>query len=430
VSAAGRGGWLRRRIDGAAVRSALDRAAFGGLSRNRIFLGTVVAVCLAVFVLQTISFVYLWDTDSPSYYIAARGLVRHIDIYDDAAFQALAAETFGKSIIVYPYIYPPILAQLLVPLALLPYETYFLVLYVLNLLLTLGCLYLLADVLDLRATGSTWPALFLFVLMAANHPLEITIHHGQINVLVLILALFFLKFRKAEKEAAGGSALALAVFLKIYPVLLILPALALRKWKAVIAFAAASAGLLAASLAASGTAVWAAFVRSTLDVFLGRSASVFVRGFQCSPNNISLKGLLGQAVSLLRMPPGAASPIYFAVAAAMFALMIATAKRTGLAKDIPLQGALLLIATLVLAPLTWSHHYTIMMLPLAYAFARAVRERRYAAFLPFAALGAIVLYYPVGGGFPFNQARLLAVLGFFAALVAFAAKRPPEATHG
>jgi alpha-1,2-mannosyltransferase len=430
---------VSRRIDGAAVRAALDRAAFGPLSHNRILIGTVVALCLAVFVLQTISFAYLWDTDSPSYYIAARGLVRHIDIYDDAAFQALAAETFGKSIIVYPYIYPPLLAQLLVPLSALPYGDYFLVLYILNMLLTLACLYLLADVLDFKSTGSALPSLFLFVLVAANHPLEITIHHGQINILVLILALLFLKFRKSGREWGAGLALALAVFLKIYPVLLILPALASRKWKAALTFAAASAGLLLASIAASGTALWATFARSTLDVFLGRSTSVFIRGFQSSPNNLSLKGLLGQAESFLHLPPAGATAAYFAIAAGLFALMAAAARRTRLATDIPLQGALLLIATLVLAPLTWSHHYTVMMLPLAYVFGRAVGERRYAAFLPFGALGAIILYYPVGGGFPFNQARLLAALAFYAALLVFAAApsrpsplriaRRPEAIH-
>ena len=444
---------MSRRIDGAAVRAALDRAAFGPLSHNRILIGTVVALCLAVFVLQTISFAYLWDTDSPSYYVAARGLARHIDIYDDAAFQALAAETFGKSIIVYPYIYPPLLAQILVPLSALPYGDYFLALYIFNLLLTLGCLYLLADVLDFKSTGSaagapafargsgsavlaraydsrasTLPTLFLFVLIAANHPLEITIHHGQINILVLVLALLFLKFRKSGRDGWAGLALALAVFLKIYPVLLILPALAARKGKAVLGFAAAAAGLLLASLAASGTAVWAAFARSTLDVFLGRSTSVFIRGFQSSPNNLSLKGLLGQAVSLLHVPAPAATAAYVAIAVGLFALMAATARRTRLAVDIPLQGALLLIATLVLAPLTWSHHYTVMMLPLAYVFGRAVRERRYAALLPFGALGAIILYYPVGGGFPFNQARLLASLAFFAALLVFAKPRQ-EAAH-
>jgi hypothetical protein len=428
VSGAGFGTLARRRIDGPAVRAVLDRIAFGPISRSKILAGTVAALCLAVFILQTISFVFLWDTDSPSYYIAAQGLRRHVNIYDDRAFQDLGAEVFGKSIIVYPYIYPPLLAQIILPLSALPYETYFLVLYVINLLLTLYCLYLMADVLDLKRSGSALPALFLFVLLVANHPLEITIHHGQINMLVLAFVLLFLKFQKSGKASAAGLFLALAVFIKIYPVLLILPSAFTRKWKSVLAFAVASAGLGLASLAASGTAIWASFIRSTIDVFLGKPASVFIRGFQSSPNNLSLKGMLGQAASLFRLPAGLAPVAYVLAAAGLFLMMAAAARKTGLKADIPLQGALLLIATLILAPLTWSHHYTIMMFPLAYAFERAVRERRYAAFLPFALLGAVILYYPVGGGFPFNQARLLAALAFFAGLLAFARPRI-EASH-
>jgi len=424
----------RRRIDGPAVRAVLDRIAFGPLSRNKILAGTVIAVCLVVFILQTISFVFLWDTDSPSYYVAAQGLRRHVAIYDDRAFQDLGAELFGKSVIVYPYIYPPPLAQILIPLAALPEEAYFQVLYGINLLLTLLCLYLMVDVLELKTGGpggagraGTLPVLFLFVLLVANHPLEITIHHGQINLLVLAFVLLFLKFEKSGKSPAAGLFLALAVLIKIYPVLLILPALFARKWRSVAAFAGATIALALASLAASGPALWAGFLRSTVEVFLGKPASVFIRGFQSSPNNLSLKGLLAQAVSLFRLPTATAPAVYVLAAAGMFVLLLATARRTGLASDIPLQGALLLIATLILAPLTWSHHYTVVMFPLAYVFARAVRERRYAAFLPFAVLGAIILYYPVGGGFPFNQARLLAALAFFAALPAFARLRSEAA---
>jgi hypothetical protein len=418
----------RTRIDGPAVRAVLDRIATGPLLRKKIVIGTVAAVGLAVFILQTISFVYLWDTDSPSYYIAAQGLRRHINIYDDRAFQDLAADVFGKSIIVYPFIYPPLLAQALLPLGLLPYGDYFLVVYILNLLLTLLCLTLMADVLDFGQIGSVLPVLFLFVLLIANHPLEITIHHGQINLLVLAFILLSLKFQKSGKSVPAALFLSLAVFIKIYPILLVLPFLFYKKWKYVFAFVASSAGLFLASLLASGTSIWLDFGRSTLDMVLRKSASVTIRGFQSSPNNLSLKGFLGQAVALFRLPPGLAEPVYLLTAAVMFLFVLLAARRIGLKSDIPLQGALLLIPTLVLAPLTWSHHYTIMIFPLAYVFGRAVKERRYAAFLPFALGGALILYYPVGGGFPFNQVRLFAALGFFIALLLFAKPRR-EAAH-
>ena len=417
------GALARTRIDGPAVRAAIDRIAYGPFLRKKTVIGTVAAVGFAVFLLQTISFVYLWDTDSPSYYVAAQGLSRHINIYDDRAFQDLAADVFGKSIIVYPYIYPPLLAQALLPLVRLPYGDYFLTLYILNLLLTLACLWLMADVLDFRRIGSGLPILFLFVLLVANHPLEITIHHGQINLLVLAFVLLSLKFQKSGKSFPAALFLSLAVFIKIYPVLLALPFLFYKKWKCVMAFIASTAGLLLASLLISGTKVWLDFGRSTLDMVFRKSASVYIRGFQSSPNNLSLKGFLSQAVALFRLPAGGAGPAYLLAAAGLFLLILLTARRTGLKSDIPLQGALLLIPTLVLAPLTWSHHYTIMIFPLAYVFGRAVKERRYAAFLPFALWGALILYYPVGGGFPFNQARLFAVLGFFLTLLAFARRR-------
>jgi len=413
----------RTRIDGPAVRAGLDRIAAGPLLRKKTVIGTVAAVGLAVFILQTVSFVYLWDTDSPSYYVAAQGLRRHINIYDDRAFQDLAADVFGKSIIVYPYIYPPLLAQALLPLVRLPYGDYFLALYILNLLLTLLCLYLMADVLDFGKIGSVLPVLFLFVLLVANHPLEITIHHGQINLLVLAFILLSLKFQKSDKSVPAAFFLSLAVFIKIYPILLVLPFLFYKKWKCVFAFAVSSAGIFLVSLLASGTSVWLDFGRLTLDMFLRKSASVYLRGFQSSPNNLSLKGFLGQAVALFRLPSGLAETAYLLTAAGLFLIVLLAARRIGLKSDIPLQGALLLVPTLVLAPLTWSHHYTVMIFPLAYVFGRAVKERRFGALLPFALWGALILYYPVGGGFPFNQARLFAALGFFFTLLVFAKPR-------
>lgn len=57
---------------------------------------------------------------------------------------------------------------------------------------------------------------------------------------------------------------------------------------------------------------------------------------------------------------------------------------------------------------------------------RIVKEKKYGYLLPFCLLGAFILYNPLYGGFPFNQLRLFASLGFLLMLLHFGYKLPKD----
>ena len=406
------------------VYGAIDRAVHAPVLRQKAVFWALALLCSYLFIMQTLSFIPAWDTDSPSYYTAARGLQKGINIFADREFQPLADSLFGKGLVVYPYIYPPLLAQLCLPLAGLSQSAYFLFFYILNLLLTFIGLYLTIALLELGLRRTLLPALFPFALLLFNEPLLTTIHHGQVNLLVFDAILLYLFFQKKEKPLPAAFFLSLAVFIKIYPILFVLPFLFSKRIKYLAAFVANSAVLLSVSILISGPKPWLDFARSTLDLFLKKTDSPFTQGFQNSFGNVSLKGFLTQSFALLHIPETMVVPVFLAFVILLFVLIFAVPKKKAAKSDPALESSLLFILTLVLAPITWSHHFVIMLFPLAYLFGRIIREKRYAFFPLLALLAGPILYEPPWGAFPYNQIRLLAVLGFMGMLLFFGRTSP------
>jgi hypothetical protein len=413
-----------KRFSLAETYAAIDRAIHAPILQKKALFWGLALLCSYFFLTQTLSFIHEWDTDSPSYYTAAQGLRNGINIFEDREFQPLADSLFGKGLVVYPYIYPPLLAQLCLPLAGLSQSTYFLFFYILNILLTFLGLYLTIGLLGLHRYRTFLPALFPFVLLLYNEPLLTTIHHGQINLLVFDFILLSLVFQKKDKPFPAAFFLSLAVFIKIYPILFVLPFFVFKRYKYLAAFAVNSAALLAASLLISGPRPWMDFIRSTLDLFLKKPDSPFTQGFQNSFGNVSLKGFLTFGFARYHLPETMAGPIFIVLAVLLFILVFAFLRKRKVALDPGLESSLLFILTLVLAPITWSHHFVLMLFPLAYVFGRIIRERRYGAFLLLAFLASQILYELPWGAFPFDQVRLLATLGFLGLLLYFARTSP------
>jgi hypothetical protein len=279
------------------------------------------------------------------------------------------------------------------------------------------------DLLELKSSRTILPALFLFVLLLFNEPLLMTIHHGQANLLVFNVLLLSLVFQKREKSVPAAFFLGLAVFMKIYPALFALPFVFFRRFRYLTALAATCAILFAASLLASGTGPWLDFGKSTLTLFFKTPDSPFIRGFQNSFGNVSLKGFLTQGLSSLHLPGPAALPVFVLLAVLFLILIFARPKKSRISSDPALEGSLLFVLTPVLAPITWSRHFVVMLFPMAYLFRRIIEEKRYAAFILQAFLASQIFYNLPWGAWPFNQARLMAALGLFVMLLYFA-KRP------
>lgn len=409
--------FFRRRVDLRHATAVVDRALTSPVLRNKVLFWALALFCSTWFFFQTVSFIAEWDTDSPSYYTAANGLLQKINIYDDREFMPLADSLFGKGLVVYPYIYPPLLAQICLPLAVLPPTTYFLMLYILNVALTFLAIYLILVLLDLKRVASILAAVFPFALLISNEPLLTTIHHGQVNLFVLDVILVSLLCQKKGHPGRAGFFLGLAVFVKIYPVLLVLPFIFFKRLRLLAAFALNSLALLAVSVLVSGTKPWLDFARSTVELFVSRPDSPFTRGFQDSIGNVSFKNFLSELFARLGVPSSLVVPTLAVLLAAAFAVIFVRPRKRAVSRDLALESSFLLILTLVFAPITWSHHFVLLLFPAAYVFKRILVERRYGAFFVLAPLLSQIFYVIPWGAFPFNQVRLFATLGFFGLLL-------------
>ena len=101
---------------------------------------------------------------------------------------------------VLPFVYPPITAAILAPLALAPFSTAFLLITLVNLLLVGQCVRLLIRHLSLTTDQSHW--LLLFTL--CNFGVHAVVFYGQTSAIVLyFLTLHILAQRHDEKPSAG-----------------------------------------------------------------------------------------------------------------------------------------------------------------------------------------------------------------------------------
>lgn len=193
------------------------------------------------------------------------------DIFDLHTLQAVAA-AHAIPIPTLLYLYPPLLAILLIPLTLLPYRVALLAWTLLNLALwAYGTAMLvqwawrILGVAPESARGAEGNAsdasatepgarrarndLALFacavtvLLSAAFFPLLYGVINGQVTSLIFILSLIALGLLRRHPQLAGA-ALALATWIKLFPVILAGYFLLRRRWR-VVEGAALAAGLLA-----------------------------------------------------------------------------------------------------------------------------------------------------------------------------------------
>jgi len=410
---------LSRPVSRASVRGLIGRLLDNPALRSRRVLWVLAVLLSAMFLFQVGQFMFVWDIDASSYYIGAKGFSLGLDIYDPDVFQATANSLFGRPMVIPPYIYPPLLGQILIPLAALPPELFYWAFFALNLALAGLTLFLTARLLRLEARPSILPILFLFILLPVNRPLISTFYHGQINLLVLDALLAALLLRRGGRPWLSGLCLGFAVIVKIYPALFALPLLWSKKGKDLAALAAGGLALVGASAAAFGAAPWADFVRFTAETMTGRSTSPYLVVFGDAVLNVSLKGFLHHLFEVFAWNQSAVAPLWAALTAVLLILVLAMLRGRPWTTDLGLQASVLLPLTVLLAPLSWSHHYIVVLVPLAYLFRRLLSERRYGAFPGLALSAALILYTVSWKGFPFNHARTFGGLGLLLFVLVF-----------
>lgn len=343
------------------------------------------------------------QVDFAIYYAAALALHHnpHANIYDLALLRATARMAPGAFIPDFPYLYPPVLALLLQPLTLVAPRTAALIWTLFNLFLWLASTILLVDWIDRPLRGAdadmtagglprraplwrwrqlpaaTRLAMLLAALLALGYvALDHTVFIGQVSGLILFLILLVPWLLQRRRAYLAGAVLALAVAIKLFPIVLIAYFVARRQWR-VVGGAVGGLALLGAATLASGISP-ALMVRGILDN--GAAQQVFYNNQALSQAPLWIAVELGGGASPLTTLLGYAllALVALAFAGALFGVWRRGA--TLLPHAGPAAGAgdwlgyaWAICAMLLVAPITWEHHDAWLLPPIALGLGYGLR---------------------------------------------------------
>ena len=408
---------LRKKITKKDIHRAADFVVYNQVFQNRLVIAFLIAFFLIIFAFQAFEHFYTWDTDAPSFYTAAKGILLKVNIYDPQEFQELADSLFGRTIVVFPYLYWPVLAQMFTPFTLLDYSDYFLLLLVFNILITFFCLYLVYRLLDLKNRKNNLPFVFLFLTLAVNRPLHTTLHHGQVNILVFSLILLSLLLLKNKKEFASAFFLCLAAYLKIYPVLFLAWFFFQKRYRYIFYSIVNFGAIFLVSGLLFSFNSWLDFIKMGAGNLFYGTKSEFFFDYNAQWGNNSLNGFLSQFFLSHDLPRNLVMPVILVILLACFLVFRTKIKDLLRKKELNLDASIILTLSLVLSTISWNHHYVIMIFPLTFLFNRIITEKRY-GYLPLFTLTAfLILYHNRAGGFPFNLILFFATVLFLILLL-------------
>ena len=396
-------------------------------SRNKLILGLIFLFLYVPFVIDH-GFLAASrpSMDLPSFYYASEAAFeRNISPYSPAAWQKLEGQLKQR---VYPYLYPPPSLLFFAPLSSVPYRTAKPLMLVGNHLALLVLLYLLLFRIMTAArpwrsriqnSGSSrllgWLILPLLVLYALHfQPVVVTLGHGQINLMVLVLlSLFWIGLRERRPGALTALPLAAAILLKTYPALFLPLLIIRRRWRT----AAWTAGYLVAMTGLSWLVlprqVWRDWLSDVLPT--GGYANTLFGGLPPAlPWNQSFNGfaarLFLQPGYAMRTDPFLAKAVPLVLALVVVGALVWLAVRLSRRRETRYlndEFVLVLISIFLVAPLSWEHHLVFVlpgaMLALVHVFTGRINWR---SSIP-VGLAVFVLAWPLeflfrieGGGLP------------------------------
>jgi len=180
-------------------------------------------------------------TDFPNYYIAASSVNDGDDpklLYDNEWFQSKMDEK-GIDAIGKFSPQPPMTSLFMLPLVAFPPLVAKKIWLAFNLLLLIGCLHLIRKIFKFSWLDASIPILLMGRALAND------LYYGQLYVFVaffILLAYWFIE--KKDWSYAGGIFLAAVTILKYFPIVLIVYALLIKKYKVVFGAAACTITLL------------------------------------------------------------------------------------------------------------------------------------------------------------------------------------------
>lgn len=205
----------------------------------------------------------------------------------------------------------------------------------------------------------------VLVLVLLSWPMVHQLHHGQLNLVLLLLLTGAWWADRSERPIWAGTWLGMATAIKFFPGLLFLYLVFRRRWQALAASMLSLAVCSATALAILGPEAFRDYGKEVLPA---------VAQWRSDPANCSLPGLCNKlfnpGTKNFRIEPHFHSPLLAssltAICYAIVLLPVARATWRARSRE---EGdrafALTLTAMLLLSPITWDHYFLLLMLPLA-----------------------------------------------------------------
>jgi hypothetical protein len=275
----------------------------------------------------------------------------------------------------------PLVAWLFWPFGLLPVGWAMALFGLLGVAATLWCWVLVARLAGLDQQRSA----LLLLLFAANGPLLYGLKEGNTSHFVLLLLVLAMTCVKQRRDVAAGALLGVAAVIK--PPLLLLGAYFLlrRRWRVVAGGSAVVAGCAGISLMIFGWDLHERWYELCIRRFSGQPVPAFnVQSIQA----FLLRIQEGTGSVLDWSPVAFAHPfaiwskvlVAMAALAALAALLWprSAAQRTA-AGGWMLEVQLVVVLVCVISPISWSHYYTWLLLPIAFFLADScpLRQQRW-----------------------------------------------------
>lgn len=352
---------------------------------NRRWVKTVALVLLslmlAVFLLQT-------------YHKAYRDIGYDFTSYLLSAQAVLHGENPFETDSVFTYSYPMFLAFALIPLSLLPYWLSNFFWYLINVVSLLGSIVLLVK-LTLKNLQTHWGphlyaplviALLLLTAVIQNHLLN-----GQVNFIVLLFCVLFLKYDSEDRGLLAAVFLALASAIKLVPLILFLFLLLRHKYKTL---ALSSVLFLAFCLMPVITLggdmfdIYGDYVRGFI---LGKFSS----GEPGQQMYFTLHGFLTQIGPSLLSVPGLKLASAGVVVLAVAVVDLMAIRRNGSVAGL-WTGHLYFMAMLLISPLSETHHLAFLLPAFALMLVKLLYDTDLSAQTNTILLAAFVICFYVG----------------------------------
>jgi hypothetical protein len=235
----------------------------------RIAIAVVLLIALAYRANQVIGWLSApqWGYDFSAYWLAARHLLGGQPIYTAAQLAGPYEPQLQGQFL---YLYPPFLAVVVIPLALLSPETYGPAMVVWALL---GAAIATAVVVGVARLEGLLPdrerALFLLAAAFAFPPLVAELVLGNVHVLLLgLFALAWWGTRVGGRggEAVAGGAVGTAALIKLFPAVVLLWFVVTGRWRAAVWSAGAVAVLALLTLPITGIQPWLDYPKAIRDL--------------------------------------------------------------------------------------------------------------------------------------------------------------------